>query len=286
MVDPVNLIAIGAAVGGAAGKFTEKVWDFGEKWITSYYKDHGEQAQEKAKENSLAFITDLAHRLKATEEQNQENAEEIKNALSHPGFSALLQKTILASAETDNKEKHEILSRLVADRLTKDPESIHALTCKMATDAISSMNKVQLKLLALNMNLRSVVPNGIPEAKNQDQFDQFAERWIGNRMEKLVNFKFSNLDLEHLEALSCLTNMRIGSSNLKALFENKFSENAKAVYKFNFEKFIKSKTGKAIGTHWSNGLKSAVLTSVGQLIGIYATEMITGSPTNLSPEWK
>ncbi len=285
MTDPMSLIALGAAVGGAVGKFTEKAWDQGEKWITSYFKDHGQKAQEKAKENSLAFLGDLSQRLKIVEKQNQENSQEIQDALSHPGFSILLQKAMLASAETDSKEKHEILSRLIADRLTKDSESIHALTSKMATDAISNMTTNQLNLLALNMNLRYIVPSEIPEDKieNQEKFDKFAENWIKARVEKLANLQFSNLDLEHLEALSCLTNMRLGSSGLKQIFENKFSKTSK--FKFDYEKFIDSDLGKAIKAHWENGLQSAILTSVGQLIGIYATEMITGSSTNLSPEW-
>ncbi len=30
-MEPLSIIAIGAAVGGAAGKFVEKAWDSGEK---------------------------------------------------------------------------------------------------------------------------------------------------------------------------------------------------------------------------------------------------------------
>jgi len=37
MVDPTSII-IGAAIGGAAGKFVEKAWNLGEKWISSYFK--------------------------------------------------------------------------------------------------------------------------------------------------------------------------------------------------------------------------------------------------------
>jgi hypothetical protein len=35
MPDPVSMIALGAAIGGAAGKFVEKAWDSGEKWAAS-----------------------------------------------------------------------------------------------------------------------------------------------------------------------------------------------------------------------------------------------------------
>ena len=65
MTDPLSLIALGAAIGGAAGKFVEKAWDSGEKWITSYFENHHEKSQEKAKQNTLSFLTDLAKRVES-----------------------------------------------------------------------------------------------------------------------------------------------------------------------------------------------------------------------------
>lgn len=47
-MEPLSIIAIGAAVGGAAGKFVEKAWDSGEKWIQTFFKDHKEVAQKKS----------------------------------------------------------------------------------------------------------------------------------------------------------------------------------------------------------------------------------------------
>ncbi len=48
MPDPLSLVALGAAIGGGAGKFVEKAWDSGEKWIVSYFANHQEKAREKA----------------------------------------------------------------------------------------------------------------------------------------------------------------------------------------------------------------------------------------------
>lgn len=41
MTDPLSLIAVGAAVGGAAGKFVEKAWDSGEKWLVTCKRTFG-----------------------------------------------------------------------------------------------------------------------------------------------------------------------------------------------------------------------------------------------------
>jgi hypothetical protein len=59
MPDPLSLIALGAAVGGGAGKFVEKAWDSGEKWIVSYFSGHQKKAREKAEENSADFLKKL-----------------------------------------------------------------------------------------------------------------------------------------------------------------------------------------------------------------------------------
>ena len=42
MSDPLSLIAVSAlsgAIGGGAGKFVEKAWDSGEKWVVSYFAE-------------------------------------------------------------------------------------------------------------------------------------------------------------------------------------------------------------------------------------------------------
>ena len=57
MADPLSLVALGAAVGGAAGKFVEKAWNSGEKWITSYFADHRPKAIAQAQANSAEFLT-------------------------------------------------------------------------------------------------------------------------------------------------------------------------------------------------------------------------------------
>ena len=69
MSDPLSLVAFGAAVGGAAGKFVEKAWDSGEKWITAYLSDHRPKAIAQAHENSADFLNELALRIKALEDR-------------------------------------------------------------------------------------------------------------------------------------------------------------------------------------------------------------------------
>ena len=283
MVEPFTMIAAGAAIGGATSKFVEKAWDAGENWVSSYFANHGAKAKEKARVNSLEFLAGLAKKVEDLEKKDQKNKELIENALSHPDFSILLQKAILSSAQTEDKQKHELLARLISDRLTNTSDSIHALTSKLATDAISAMTTNQLKLLALILNLRYVTPLSIPEEiKTQDGFDNYAIEWLKARLNGFLDVKFSSLDLDHLEALSCLTVVRVGSVDLGSVFSGKFKHEK---FKFNMAKYDELEVSKQINETWDKGIKLAFLTSVGQLVGVYVSDMIAETNTNLSEEW-
>lgn len=54
-MDPVSITVTSAAIGGVAGKFVEKAWNFGEKWITEYFKNHGKEAQKRPKKMLCLF---------------------------------------------------------------------------------------------------------------------------------------------------------------------------------------------------------------------------------------
>lgn len=284
MPEPVTLILSGAAIGAAAGKFVEKAWDLGEKWLSKYFEDHHEEAKAKAKENSKDFLNKLAEKIDILEKEKEENKEKINQALSNPDFSILLQKAMLSSAQTENTSKHELLSRLISDRLIRNSESIHALTAKLACDAISSMTSRQMTILGLSSALRHISPSNIlyHEIKTKEEFDDFTINWLNSLTLNLIDWYIEELDLEHLEALSCITIMRVGSTDFKSLLKEKFSHQ---VYKFDYEIFSKSKLGNILIPLWNHYYKRFALTSVGQLIGFYVIDIKNDANTVLSSDW-
>ena len=159
MPEPLSLIALGAAIGGGAGKFVEKAWDSGEKWIVSYFANHQEKAREKAEENSADFLKKLGKRVSELEKSRQVSEEALVTAQEHPDFSVVLQKAMLSAAQTDSEEKHELLSRLVAERIQASPESMLSMASKMACDAISFTTPNQLKILGLLTNILYNLPS-------------------------------------------------------------------------------------------------------------------------------
>src|SRR5947207_10440021 len=101
MPDPISLIALGAAVGGAAGKFTEKAWDCSERWLRERFGSHRAAAQKQARENAADFVRQLAVRVKKLEKERRFKRQQLDDVASHPQFSALLQRSVLNAAETN-----------------------------------------------------------------------------------------------------------------------------------------------------------------------------------------
>lgn len=272
-MDPLSIIAIGAAVGGAAGKFVEKAWDSGEKWIQTYFKDHKDVAQQKATENSIDFLNELAQKVKQLEDSNQISKEKIDSAQDHPDFSALLQKALLTSAQTDSKDKHIILARLVSERLKSEPESILALGSKMACDAISYATVNQLMILGLAVNLYGIRPVPFPPLEiNDTNFQPWLDVWLISRLKPYQNITFRALDITHLESLSCLKVNSFVGRELNEMYK-------KDTLAYDFEKMRDTQLRDKMKNVWKEGLEKIDLTTVGQIIGVSVSDLLTKTTT-------
>lgn len=268
MADPLSLVALGAAVGGAAGKFVEKAWDSGEKWITSYFADHRPKAIAQAQANSAEFLGDLAQRIKTLEDRGEVSKQDIDTAQEHPDFSVALQKALLTAAQTDDKQKHQLLARTLAERLGAKPEGLRAMASKMALDAIGYMTPAQMKLLGLVADLLYVNPSTPLPAPAYRQ-------WFEVRFSPYVAVSFSNLDLLHLESISCLKHTPIISRDLVAILSGKNPNGFDAA-------MLESPVGQHIRALWMQGLQAVDLSSVGQLIGVYVSDLLTGGSTSFT----
>jgi hypothetical protein len=270
MADPLSLIAISAAVGGGAGKFVEKAWDSSEKWITSYFADHRPKAIIQAQTNSAEFLNDLAKRIKTLEDSGVVSKQDIESAQEQPDFSIALQKAILVAAQTGNKQKHHLLARAVTERLAANPEGLRAMASRMALDVIGYMTPNQLKLLALSVELLYVKPTS---ALSKLQF----EHWFATRYLPYESLSFTNLDMLHLESISCLKYTPFISRELVTTLSQKCSETLDS-------EFLSPALGQHIQEMWDLGLESVELTSVGQLVGVYVSDLMTGENTSFS-DW-
>jgi hypothetical protein len=277
-MEPLSIIAISGAVGGIAGKFAEKAWDAGQKWVSSYFKDHAPKAIEKANENSLDFLAQLAQRVKTLEEQGEQNKRLVEDSLNHPDFSVLLQKAIISSAQTDDKQKHELLARLVSDRLTKGSESLFALSSKLACDAVSMLDVRQIKILGLLTTLILVRPHPFPPphiVKTNQIFNIWFIQWLTKRLHVYQDLTIKTMDLLHLESLSCVR-VSIGSRELQKIL----SPSKESGLTFDYKAFSATEIGQKVNELWESELKYSLPTTIGQIIGIYASDMLTNTTTS------
>ena len=267
MADPLSLVALGAAVGGAAGKFVEKAWDAGEKWIGTYFENHHDKAVEKAKLNAAEFLNELASRVKILEETHAVKADVIATAQEHPDFSVALQKALLSAAQTESSEKHQLLARLIADRLQAPLEGVLALAGKMACDSIAFATANQLRILALQSALVYLKPG---QELSSEAYLAWAIKHVGPYEHLVVGAQ----DFVHLEALSCIKVESLIGRSLEEIIVRKNTE------KLDTETFFRAPLGSSIGNLWTEkNLQQVILTSVGQIISIYVSDMLTGTTT-------
>lgn len=269
MSDPISLIALGAVVGGAAGKFTEKAYDSLSVWVGEYFNTHQPKAQEKAKQNGLDFLVELSQRIQILEQSGRVPKQQIETAQENPSFSDALHKSLMVAAQTENKEKHILLANTLSERLAAKPESLLALTSKMSLDVISNITPNQLNILGFTLEILYISPSA---AVDGDGFSL----WLKERYKHYQDLTISNLDLVHLEALSCINTNDFMSKNLNQVLTLKNNNRG-----FKKEFLEQDNVGRKIKELWDHKIERVNLTSVGQLLGVHVSNLRTGTFTPL-----
>ena len=278
-MEPLSIAVISGAAGGVAGVFSKEVWDLGKNWINSYFKDHAPKAIAKAEQNSLDFLVQLAQRVKTLEEQGEQHREIITESLNQPDFSALLQKAWMSSAQTEDKQKHELLARLVADRLTKETESMFALASRQACDAVSMLTINQMKILGLLIFKDRVQQSPFPPVNmSQEEFNKWYVEYLTDNMQLYQDLTISRLDMVHLGALSCISILGISvRDHLRHILWPKKERGVT----FGIKLFTSTELGKKMEELWESHLNGVSPTSIGELIGIYVSDMLRNTTTSL-----
>ena len=272
MPEPLTMIALGAAIGGGAGKFVEKAWDSGEKWVVSHFANHHDKAKANAMENSADFLRMLGRRVADLEKRKQLSEEFLSTAQEHPDFSVALQKALLSAAQTENHDKHDLLSRLVAERIQASPESLVSMASKMACDVVSYTTPNQLLILGLLANVLYIRPRE-PLDRGQQR------RWMETGLIRFTDVSLNNLDYTHLESLACMKVTSIISRDLSLVLKGKLG-NA-----FDFDGFAATTLGKQLVHMWEQDrLQKCDLTTVGQMLGVMVSDQRLGGQTDFA-EW-
>lgn len=264
MPDPLSIIALGAAVGGAAGKLAEKTWDSGQRWLQERFGSHSQAVQEKARQNASRFIQHLAHRIEILEKDAALQEKKLQEVYTEPQVSALLQKSLLNAAQTDDAIKHILLAELVAARLTNQTETTFSLASQLASDAIAHSTKRQLQLMALCCFIHEV------RLKWQLSVPEY-RLWIQHYFNPFEDFEFNDKDAWHLVAIACASYDPACERSLSMLFQMKGVGHV-----YEEKDFSDLVEFECLEMQWNMGLAGVFLTSVGSIVGGLAFDHLMG----------
>ncbi len=282
-------IIIAGAAGGAAKEISQSAWQLGQKWITSYFRDQRPEAIAKAEENAAQCVAIIGQKIQRLEEDAQLNRSLFERALVEPDFGILLQKALIAAAQTENVTKRDVLADLIANRLTSEAETLYAVAAQTAAETVVKCTPNQLKTLAFaaNFSKLNVFPAGI-KLPTEEAFEAFCRNRFEERFAPLVNLPVNRLDTQHLEALSCFNFAWVDHEPKWELeFYSWRPENGEYHEFLSERQVFMFPSGPAVKKKWKQlRLGHYNLTTTGAMIGVLASDSIAGAESDSLSKWK
>lgn len=277
-------------IGGLVGGCIEPLASYGIGWVSDRYKGHPKDAVRNAQNNAINFLGHVNICLHG-QQQIGGIEDKTKEALSDPDYTTLFQEAVLGAARTNSEQKHKILARLVTDRLSAEPNSLHNLSAHMACNAIPQLSNMHLKLLGLLYIIhRSPAPSYIMSLPYDERID-IGTKWFLNEIAPLdPTGAVTDCDFAQLAAVSCITYLPQvtpsgygGSSEpgvwkLPIVVRNKLCslEELYRLHKPVKEPQIdQDQTGKDLLSLWrSSDMRKASITPAGSLIGMHVVDAV------------
>jgi hypothetical protein len=290
MGDPIGTVIEAASAAGLATgvgtKITELAWSCGAKWVSEYYANHRAAVVAKAKENCDLFLNSLAHKVGALEQESEITKSLMTTAMGEPSFSVLLQKAVLTSSQTGDAQKHEILSDVICQRLKSSPDSMFTMASQMAVDAVAHCTLNQLFILGFSASLLHISSQRSDFASPEEYLRNCSE-WFSHRLAPYETLEIGPLDYAHLQAVACASYVRLQAINTRDLDGMIRDLWSRGPYRLN-DGFIDSLAlGEKIRHLWeAKKMRSLLLTSVGQMIGILVSDRLCGADATSFEEWQ
>lgn len=286
MVDPTSLaiatgkVVVSKAAASAGGKFVEKIYNDTSKWIKEKFKLHKKEVQKKAQKNANSFLKETGKQLQVivnASKNSQVTLQLIDKNFRDPDFTALLHQTTLAAARTNLEDRHRLFARIIAERVSAEPEDIVSLVSTTAIDAIGKISRNQLFFLSLAALVYGIRPDDLPKTAQEIKLEKIAKDWWTRHLSVILPklSEMKEIDISHLISVSCLDYMRIGSRSLNGLLTAGFG-------KWETREFlVNTKEGRLLDKVFKERLQRVTLTSTGQLIGIYVHDHLMGKRTSI-----
>jgi hypothetical protein len=142
----------------------------------------------------------------------------------------------------------------------------------MACDVISYITVNQLMILGLAVNFYGIRPNPYPPmGVNESNFQVWMDNWLIRRLKPYQTINLREIDIVHLESLSCLKVNTFIGRGLNEMFK-------KDNLVYDFEKMQDIQLRDSMKKSWEV-LQKIDLTTVGQIIGVSVSDLLSKTNT-------
>lgn len=169
-------------------------------------------AQEEARKNVEKLSKRFTEKVNQLESFND-------SVLQNPDFHYNLYKTIEIGARNSSDELHQFLASLLVKRIGCDKNDTKRIIVNESISTIEKISTNQLKLLTFSYLFFTYFK--IFEFKNWNEFNKYIEDFI----EPFMDYKYSFIDLQHLNYSNCTTiESGFGSPSLSQIIKNRNPE--------------------------------------------------------------
>lgn len=286
MIDPITIaagagkLAVSKVASSAGEKFVDKAIEKASVWLTDKFGKHGKKVQQTAQKNAESFLEKSGKDIKIIVENSQNNpvnVEIIENNFNNPDFSAVLQEAVLSSARTSSEQKHDLLARIVAEKVLSTDDKITSLVSSMAIKAVQELAPRHLYFLGFCSLVYDIRLQKIPDNLSQEDINNIATAWWNDQLDKIITKveKLNDIDLRHLVSVNCIQYESFIGRDLAGVMKSGFGEWDAQAY---INNHINSQKLKNI----FKDVQKVTPTSLGSIIGVYVHDNIVEKQTTIS----
>ncbi len=278
-MEPILDLIVQSAIGAGTNQAVEGIASLGKSVIPVLWSHLRTKGRNQVEVNLKNFGSQFVAEVQRLIDSGQLSKDQLDAVLNQPDAVDLLIQSLTHAAQTDSAEKQVLLAKIVAERLMAETDSELVLASRMACNAISKLNVGHLNLLALCYIFANQSYEGSEGASEGSQRLREVE-WVIRTFEPYQDIVGSRHDVEHLEAVGCVGGPKgwpVGdlSSTLKRMVSSDLD----------LETLMNTATGQRLEAIWNSAsIYGLVLTSVGSLIGMYTSDILTHRQTDLA-QW-
>jgi hypothetical protein len=277
-MDPLQQFLATTAASSAISTVVQQAIVASGHWFHERYGHHSPAVQQQVKANVTSYLEELVSRIHKVEAENDIMKQQVATMMSQLDIAMLMERALLAGAETSDRQRHATLATIVSERLRVETDSLPALTSAIAVDAVAHLSPRHLQILAFTYTVEwmrwpkpewSVAPALLSTMELE---------WAALSLKPYEGLEFTARDLNHLESAGCLGARRAFlTPDLNSKLRIATSPD------FEYMRFVETPSGARFqAIYEGKELNGTSLTSSGSLIGMYVADQLADRPSDVT----